>query len=113
LRLGLFQRKVNLGKQLPAVGFLVAFEKERTTFTRSNVADNPDLTAKLTIAQRVTHLLRCGAMTVMTLAEELDLDVNTVTQTVNRCLKKNRLFIVLDGKDTQRRIGLLERDRAS
>jgi hypothetical protein len=112
-RLGLFNRKANLGALRQPVGFTVTFTKDQTVFRRSDVAGNPDLASKLTVAQRVTHLLRRGAMTVMTIAEELDLDVNTVTQTVNRYLKKSQLFIILDGKDTQRRIGLLERDGLS
>jgi hypothetical protein len=113
LQIGLFDRKGNLRGSRQALGFKMEFTDHATRFRRMNVADSPELAKKLTVAQRVTLLLRRGAKTVMTIADELDLDVNTVTQTVNRYVKKGRLFIVLDGQDTQRRIGLLERDRVS
>ena len=44
------------------------------------------------------------------IAEELEVEPNTVTQTVNRYVKKGRLFVVLSGENTARRIGLLARD---
>ena len=113
VRLGLFNRKANLGPLQPPLGYTVTFTDHRTIFRTSEVADTPELAEKLTVTQRVTALLRRGSMTVMTLAEELGVETNTVTQAVNRQLKKNRLFIVLEGTDTQRRIGLLERDRLS
>ncbi len=113
LELGFFNRKRNLGRLRPPLGFAVSFTEDRTTFRRMNVADSPDLAGKLSVRERVTHLLRHGPMSVMTIAEELEIDVNTITQTVNRHLKKGRLFIVLDGQNTARRIGLLERDTLS
>jgi hypothetical protein len=114
IEIGLFNRKSNLGRLRPALGFKVTFSESRTSFKRMDVADGgPDLAGKLTVRERVTSLLRRGALTVMTIASELDLDVNTVTQTLNRELKKGRSFIVLDGENTTRRVGLLERDRLS
>jgi DNA-binding MarR family transcriptional regulator len=91
----------------------VNFEETRTVVARDDVADSPDLAEKLTVAQRMKHLLRSGAMTVRQIAEELDIDANTVTQTVNRYAKKGRLFIVLGGENTNRRLGLLEQERTA
>jgi hypothetical protein len=49
-RLGLFNRKANLGPRRQAVGFTVTFTDDRTTFRRSDVADSPELAGKLTVA---------------------------------------------------------------
>jgi hypothetical protein len=107
LQIGLFNRKSNLGRLRPPLGFSVSFTEETTIFRRTDVADSPDLAGKLTMHQRMTHLLKHGALTVTQIAEELEVDVNTVTQTVNRYTKKGRTFIVLDGQNTNRKIGLL------
>jgi hypothetical protein len=112
IRLGLFNRKTNLGALRQPIGYTVTFTEEQTTFRRSDVADSPDLASKLTVGQRMMHLLRRGPMTVTEIAENLGIEPNTVTQTINRNLKKDKgcLFIVLDGKDTDRRIGLVGRN---
>lgn len=110
LQIGLFNRKANLGRLRPAVGFAIEFTDECTRFRRTDVADTPELAGQLTVFQRMQHLLRSRSMTVTQIAEELNVEVNTVTQTVNRYVKKGRVFIVLDGQNTNRRIGLLERD---
>jgi DNA-binding CsgD family transcriptional regulator len=113
IRLGLFNRKTNLGALRQPASFTVTFTDGQTIFRRANIADSPELATKLTVAQRMTHLLRRGSMTVKEIAENLEIEPNTITQTLNRNLKKNRIFIVLDGKDTDRRIGLLAQEKAS
>ena len=106
-QIGIFNRKANLGRLRPAVGFSIEFGHECTWFRKADVAGTPELATRLTVTQRMQHLLRSGALTVTQIAEELDVEVNTVTQTVNRYVKKGRVFIVLDGQNTSRKIGLL------
>jgi replicative DNA helicase len=113
LRIGLFHRKANLGPLSSPLAFAVTFGDANISFRRTDIADSPDLVERLTVRQRVTLSLCHEAKTVMTLAQELDLDVNTVTQTINRYLKKNRIFKVLGGEGTDRMIGLLARDTVS
>src|SRR5262249_45837357 len=48
LRLGLYNRKANLGPLRSAVSYVVRFTADRTEFERAEIADNPDLAAKLT-----------------------------------------------------------------
>jgi hypothetical protein len=103
LSLGLFNRKANLGRLQPPIGFNVSFTEERTTFKRTDVADTPELAAKLTLCQRMKHLLRRGAMTPETIAEELEEKPETVSRIVRRY--KGKLFTVIEGG----RVGLLER----
>lgn len=103
LHLGFFHRKANLGRLHPDVGYCITFEDDRTTFRRENVAETPDLAAKLTVRQRMIFLLSRGAMTVESIAEEIDAKPETVTRTANR---NNKIFTVLDGG----RLALLERN---
>lgn len=102
LSLGLFNRKANLGRLQPPLGFTVSFSEERTTFRRADVADNPELAAKLTVRQRMAHLLRGGSMTMQQLAEEIDAKVDTIERTAYR---NKGLFIVMEGG----KVGLLEK----
>ncbi len=102
LTVGLFNRKSNLGRLRPPAGFTVTFEEHRTIVRSSDVADTPELAEKLTVRQRMTHLLRRGALSPEVIAEEIDADVETIRRTVRR--HKDR-FTVLDGG----RIGLLAR----
>ncbi len=106
LQIGLFNRKANLGRLHQPVGYSVSFADELTSFRQTSVAETPDLAGQLSVKQRMAYLLRHGAMTVTQIAEELEVEVNTVTQTVNRSVKKGGLFIVLDGQNTNRRVGL-------
>jgi hypothetical protein len=105
LHLGLFNRKANLGKVRPPVGFRVHFDEHRTTFYREDVADTPDLAGQLTVRQRMTALLRRGAMTPEAVADEIEAEVETVKRTARRY--KDLFIVIPDG-----RLGLLEK-RAS
>jgi hypothetical protein len=102
IRLGLFNRKSNLGPLRPPLGYTVTFTEDQTVFRRSEIAENPDLAGKLTVRQRMTSLLRKGAMPPDAIAEEIDADVETVRRTVRRY--KNQ-FTVIDGG----RVGLLQK----
>jgi hypothetical protein len=102
LQVGLFNRKSNLGRLRPPLGFSISFGEETTTFRRTDVADSPDLAAKLTVRQRMAYLLRGGAMTVKQLAEEIDAKPDTIERTAYR---NKGLFIVMEGG----RVGLQER----
>jgi hypothetical protein len=101
LSLGLFNRKANLGRLQAPIGFSISFAEGHTTFRRADVADSPDLAAKLTIRQRMAALLRKGAMAPERIADEIDADPETVKRTVRR---HKKVFIVLEGG----RVGLFD-----
>jgi hypothetical protein len=94
LHLGLFNKKSNLGQLLQPTGFKIAFTQDRTYFSRTDPADNPDLAEKMSIRQRIVHLLRDGSMPLDTLASELDSNPDTVRRTVRR---HKEIFTVLEG----------------
>ena len=100
--LGLFNRKANLGPLRASLGYTVTFTEDQTIFRRSEITENPDLAGKLSVRQRMTSLLRKGAMPPDAIAEEIDADVETVRRTVRRY--KNQ-FTVIEGGS----VGLLER----
>jgi hypothetical protein len=102
LQIGLFNRKSNLGRLRPPLGFNISFGEEVTTFRRTDVADSPDLAVNLSVRQRAFYALRKGSMDPERLAEEIDSDLQTVKRTIRRYKK---LFTVLEGG----RVGLLDR----
>jgi hypothetical protein len=96
LQIGLFNRKSNLGRLRPPLGFSISFGEETTTFHRTDVADSPDLSAQLTVRQKMGHVLRRGAMNPEQIADRIEEKVETVTRTMRRYKK---LFLVLpDGR---------------
>ncbi|MGA3099088.1 MAG: hypothetical protein ABSF25_21740 [Bryobacteraceae bacterium] len=94
ISLGFFNKKANLGRLQRPIGFTVSFADERTTFRRADVADSPDLARKLTIRERMMHLLRRGAMTAEAIAEEIEADPETVRRTIRR---HKTMFTVMEG----------------
>jgi hypothetical protein len=56
LRVGLFNRKANLGRLQPPAGFAITFTDDATTFRRADVADSPDLAVQLSVRERMMAL---------------------------------------------------------
>jgi hypothetical protein len=102
LQIGLFNRKSNLGRLRPPLGYSITFGEETTTFRRTDVADTPDLARKLTVRQRMAALLRKGAMMPEALAEEIEAEAETVKRTARRY---KDLFVMIPGG----RVGLVEK----
>lgn len=94
LSLAIFNRKSNLGHRLRAIGFDISFADERTVFRRTDVADNPELSAKLSVPEKMTAHLRRGAMSIAALSEEIEAKPETVARVIRRY--KNR-FITIEG----------------
>ncbi len=107
----LFCRKANLDKLFPPVTYRIEWTDSGTCeFSRANITDSAELSGKLSVREQIYQLLRSGPRTVTQISEETGIETNTVTQTINRYVRKNKVFIVLDGENTNRRIGLLARD---
>lgn len=83
LRIGLFNRKANLGRLRPAIGFSIRFTSDRTTFERSNVADTAELAGK-PVRQRMAYVLRTGALDPKQIADEINAEVETVRREARR-----------------------------
>ena len=103
ITVGLYHKKANLGARLPAVGFELSFDADRTRVRRVDLADVPDLAAGLSIRQRMVAALRRGAMTRDELADEIGAKPESIKRTINRY---SRQFRVLEGG----RIGLAQEE---
>lgn len=84
IEIGLYNRKANLGPLLSAVGFELDFSAESTQIRRISVSRVPELASKLPIRQRITDVLRGGALSAGEIAERIDEDVESVRRTVRR-----------------------------
>jgi hypothetical protein len=105
ISIGLFNRKANLGRLTAPLGFTITFDEGQTTFKRSNLADTPELAARLSIAQRIRHALRATTMTREALADELDdIAPDTLKRTINREIKKGWL-VEFPGPGGEKRLG--------
>jgi len=102
LSVGIFHRKANLGRLHQPTGFKIQFTPDRTYFSKENPADSPDLAEKMTIYQRMVHLLRGGALPLEQMAEEIDAKPDTIKRTVRRY---NKIFTVIEGG----KVALLQR----
>ena len=97
-------------RALPALGFEVAFDGDRTSIRRVNVASVDELTASLPLWQRMKDALRDGPQTLASLAADLNAPVDSIHKTVRR---KSLLFTKVSNFDDRvTRIALVER-RAS
>ena len=106
LTIGLFDRKRNVGPQVPAVGFHITFTEDQTIYTPIDVADVQDLSAQLPLWVRMKHAVVNHPMTLVSLSEELGAKVDSLDKAVKR---KGRVFTRVDGPDGVARIALVER----
>jgi hypothetical protein len=102
LSVGLFNRKTNLGALNAPAGFTIEFTNDRTYFTKANPADTPDLAEKMTVRQRMDHLLRGGALAIEDIAKEIEAEPATISRTVRRY---KRQFTLIEGG----KVALLQR----
>ncbi len=101
--IGLFNRKANLECLHRPAGFRFTFEPTRTHVEPAQPADVPDLAEKLTVREKLLHVLRGGAMPVEELADTISEKPDTVRRTVSR---HKGIFTLLDGG----KVALLQRD---
>jgi len=92
---GLYNRKANLSRLHPPTGFTIRFENDRTIFTQSNPADDPDLATKLSIRERLYHTLRDGEQNIDDLAEEFNVQPQSIRNAASRGKK---LFVIHGGR---------------
>ena len=58
--IGLYNKKMNLSAKLPAVGFAIDFDPDRTSFSTVDVRDVSELAASLPRWQRIKEVVRHG-----------------------------------------------------
>jgi putative DNA primase/helicase len=96
VQVALFNRKSNLGPLRPPLGFELRFEAGRTTIRRTDAAEIGEFADKMTVGQRMAHLLKGGAMSVAEIAERLQVEESTIRSTMTR--KKGVFLRLPDGR---------------
>lgn len=104
-RIGLHNRKNNLGPAHLSIAFEVTFGPECTRFDPINIADVEELAADAPLWQRMRDAVRRGPLTLAQLADQLDAKVDTLDRTIRR---KTQLFTRVAGIDGISRIALVE-----
>lgn len=112
ITIGLFNRKSNLTRILPAVGYTFEFTDDSTVITRVNLADVEDLAGQLPLWQRIAHYIKAGGgapRTIAELAEALDAKPDSVKKATSLRGKGKSMFVQVPGSDGVSRVGLVER----
>ena len=108
--IGLFNRKMNLSGRLPAVGFAINFDPDRTVLSRVDVRDVQDLAESLPLWQRIREAVRLGPQTIAAIANELN---HPNVESIDRIVRRQKgVFTKITGPDGIHRVALVER-RAS
>ena len=94
MTVGAFNRKSNLTKLHPAIGFELQFTGSTTTIRRINLADVEELAGQLPTWQRIAHVLEAGQGRPQTVAE-----IARAQPAVRRELLRIRRDVVIAARD--------------
>jgi hypothetical protein len=103
----LYHRKCNVTKLHPPVALRFHFAADRIVVRRADLGDRPELLARASLRQQIYALLRQGARTTASLAEELDAKPPSVERTLQR-MRDDELVLQV-GTDRPARWGLVGR----
>jgi len=111
LTVGLFNRKSNLTRMHPAIGFEFDFSGGRTVVRRVELAAVDELAPQLPLWQRIAHAIKAGGpQTMDALAEALDAKVDSIKKAVSpRRGTGASMFTQAPGADGRVRIALVDR----
>jgi hypothetical protein len=109
--IGLFNRKANLTRLYPSLGFQFLFSEGQTRVNTVNLAEVDDLSPRLPLWQRIAHLLKGGPLTMVEIAELTQAPLKSVQRTLNPSRGRS-MFKSLKTADGTVKIGLVERHRA-
>jgi AAA domain len=104
--IGLFNKKSNVGRLAPPLGYTFTFEGERILIDRTDVRDVRELAGQVALKDRMSHALRAGALAYTDLAEVLEADVESVSRIARRY--EGKLFTLLPGSNGKKRVGLAD-----
>lgn len=102
--IGLFNKKSNVDRLMPPLGFRFVFEQDRTFIERVDVRDVPELAGQVSLKERMKRMLASGALTIPDLADELEAEV----ETVGRVARRYKNLFTSFTKDSKRLIALVQ-----
>lgn len=94
----LFHRKSNSTRKHPPVTLRFTFAEAMISVSRAELGDRPELLARATLRQQIHALLKRGARTVASLADELNAKPASVEQTIRRMRQDEQAIQIGDGK---------------
>lgn len=107
LKVGMYNKKANSGPIAMPVGYDISFGPDSTTFTRSDVRDNAELSKNLPLQTRIHHAVATGAKSYLELAEELDTSAESIRGTVKR--HRNRFTVITRSTDRVSAVAINDR----
>lgn len=105
LMIGLYHRKVNMGKLQKPHGFKFAFSPEHVTVTRTMVEAVPELASQMSLRSRMVESLRHGPKTARAIANELEDSLPQIQARLSE--QKGRTFSIVRVENREIFWGLL------
>ncbi len=105
IMLALHHNKANNSRRFPPMGIKLSFTPDETlpgsdkamTISRFDPMGTPELTASMTLSDRILGILKAGPMNVKDIAEELDTSESTSRTTLSRLLVRQEVTKLPDG----------------
>ena len=104
--MGLFHRKVNVGRRLPPMGFTVEYGSGVIRLLAQDLANEPELAARASLSYRLLQSLKAGERTVQELAEQIDTTENAVRVVLSRLQGKGKVIRLDEARDRKNVWGL-------
>ncbi len=92
----LYHRKVNRGRLHPPIALRFRFTDEAITLSRAELEEAPDLLARTSASMQILSALRTGAAKGGQVAEVTGLSMDTVTRTLRRLAKADKVVRLSD-----------------
>ena len=109
LTVGLFNRKSNVDRLAPPLGFRLEFRDDRVAIERTDIQDVPELVPELPVRARMIQTLGGGPLSLEEIAGEIDATTEAVRQAAKR--GEGKVFTRLTSEGRMERWALLESRR--
>jgi len=96
ISIGLFHRKVNVGKIHKPLGFRLTFSPHNIKVEKQEVFEVREFRQEMGTQAQIMGLLKNGAMNVSALKNELEVSENAVRQALSKLSKRNKILKVDD-----------------
>lgn len=113
LAIGIFERKRNLGHRRQPFGLDITSTADRTTITRRDVLEAPDLASKVPLSSRLRTILRAGARSRADLEAAFpDEKPDTIRRVLHRLVTSERITRLPGPPGSDERFGLAHRSHS-
>ncbi len=106
LTIGLYHTKVNDGRKHAPIGLRFEFTDGLVRLRAHEVADEPDLASRMSLADRIQAALRSGARTIEKLADDIEAKPQSVARVLRRLRKAGKVVVLDESLEKQSLWGL-------